>query len=56
MCPNSAIISDNCDCVGSQVCILLKFNFARIFKQDFVPFVTRVFFSIAIFLLISFIN
>ena len=31
-CPNSAIISDSCDFVGSQVCILVEFSFPRIFK------------------------
>ena len=55
-CPNSVIISYSCDGVGSQVCILVEFGFPRIFKQDFVPFVVRVIFSIAIFSLISFIN
>ena len=44
--PNSAIVSDSCDHVGSQVCILVKFSFPHIFKQDFVPFVVHVFFSI----------
>ena len=31
-CPNSAIISDSCDCVGSQVCILVEFGYPNIFK------------------------
>ena len=56
MCPNSAIISDSCDCVGFQVCILVEFSFPRIFKEDFVPFVVRVIFLIVIFSQISLIN
>ena len=55
-CPNNAMISDCCDCIGIQVYILVEFSFPRIFKQDFVPFVVRVLFLIAVFLLISFIN
>ena len=55
-CPNSAIISNSCGCVGFQVCILVEFSFPRIFKSDFVPFVVRVFFFITIFLLISFMD
>ena len=55
-CPNSAVISDSCDYVGSQVCIIVEFSYPRIFKQDFVPFVICVLFFIVIFSLISLIN
>ena len=31
-CPNSAIISDSCDCLGTQICILVEFSFPCVFK------------------------
>ena len=30
--PNNAIISDSCDYLGTQICILVKFGFPRIFN------------------------
>ena len=56
LCPNSSIISDSCNCIGAQVCILVEMGFPLIFKQDFVPFVVCVFLLIVILLLISFMN
>ena len=53
---NCAIISDSCDCVGTQIHFLVENGFTEIMKKDFVSFNVRLFFSIAIFLLISCIN
>ena len=54
--PNSVIITDSYDCVRAQIRILSKFCIPHIFKQDFVPLVLHVFFSFAIFLMISLLN
>ena len=54
--PNSAVISDSCDYIGTQIYVLVELCFPYIFKYDPVPFIICVFSSIAISLYISLIN
>ena len=51
--PDSAIISDSSDCIGTRICILVEFGFPY---MDLAIFVVYVFFLFTMLLLISLVN